>query len=314
MSLPWALLAMVVAMCQTTDAFMYRPKTGLTWDPSCMTWNNKSYCYFMYVCGSTTTGCNSTNETHYGHGLVAASDDGVHFEDHSAFNAEYPGVVWDKCMIHKVKDVDGKPMFVMDHGTSGAVKGPDSPSANLPNDRGCPAGSSQCLRFLKSTDAVTWEYMYTLHPDIRWYKSDKGVSKGRWDHAYIQEDTKRGGFIAFPVATPAAPRPPAPGILRSPDGLNWTVEEPVVTDWTSKGVTPAGFEVDTNLAFSVHSPYTHHTLTIQYTLNIHPLLAILSLCTHTTDRRGGEDGEWAVLHDRGRGSLRLWILYVHASE
>jgi hypothetical protein len=197
----------------------------------------------MYVCGSTTAGCNGVNETHYGHGLVATSDDGVHFEDHSAFNAEYPGVVWDKCMIHKVKDVDGKPMFVMDHGTAGKVKGPDSPTANLSNDRGCPAGSSQCMRFLKSMDAVTWEYMYTLHPDTRWYQSDKGVSKGRWDHAYIQEDEMRGGFIAFPVATPAAPRPPAPGILRSPDGLKWTVEEPVVTDWASQGVTPAGFEI-----------------------------------------------------------------------
>eukprot|EP00935_MAST-01C_sp_MAST-1C-sp1_P002520 g2520.t1 len=217
-----------------------------------MTWRNKTYCYFMYVCGSTTPGCNGVNETHYGHGLVATSDDGVHFEDTSAFNAEYQGVGWFKCMIHKVKDVDGKPMFVMDHGTSGAVTGPDSPNAKLPNDRGCPAGTSQCLRFLKSSDAVTWEYMYTLHPDSRWYKADKGgVSKGRWDHAYIQEDEKRGGYIAFPVATPAAPRPPAPGILRSSDGLNWTVEEPVVTDWSPKDpksgvpvpITPAGFEI-----------------------------------------------------------------------
>ena len=128
------------------------------------------------VCGTGTAGCTS-NETHYGHGLVAVADDGVHFETHSAFNAEYPGVGWFKCMIHKVKDVDGEPMFVMDHGTSGAVTGPDDPTKPLADDRGCPKGTSQCLRFLKSKDALNWEYMYTLHPDPKWYKNSNGVSK-----------------------------------------------------------------------------------------------------------------------------------------
>ena len=156
-------------------SFMYRPATGLTWDPSCMIWQNKTYCYFMYVCGTGTAGC-SANETHYGHGLVAVASDGVHFDTHSAFNAESGAVGWFKCMIHKVKDVDGGPMFVMDHGTDGAVTGPDDPAVALPGDRGCPAGTSQCLRFLKSKDALTWEYMYTLHPDPRW------VSRGRRPH------------------------------------------------------------------------------------------------------------------------------------
>ena len=200
----------------------------------------------MYACGSTTAGCNGTNETHYGHGLVAVSDDSVHFKDHSAFNAEYPGVIWDKCMVHKVSSGDDDPMFVMNHGTAGAVTGPDPPNVPLPNDHGCPTGTSQCLRFLQSKDALTWEYMYTLHPDTRWYRSkgeNPAVSTGRWDHAYMQEDQERGGFIAFPVATPAAPRPPAPGILRSKDGLNWTVHEPVVTDFASRGVTPSSFEI-----------------------------------------------------------------------
>ena len=142
-------------------------------------------------------------------------------------------------MIHKVSDVDGKPMFVMDHGTSGPVTGPDDPKKPLPDDRGCPAGTSQCLRFLKSTDALNWEYMYTLHPDPRWYKNKNGVSSGRWDHAYIQEDTKRGGFIAFPVATPSGS--PAPGILRSPNGLNWTVEPPTQVNFGP--VTPTSFEI-----------------------------------------------------------------------
>ena len=120
---------------------------------------------------------------------MAVASDGVHFETVSAFNAEAGNVGWFKCMIHKVKDVDGKPMFVMDHGTSGAVTGPDDPSTPLPDDRGCPAGTSQCLRFLKSTDALNWEYIYTLHPDTKWYASRHGtnVSSGRWDHgAYFQ--------------------------------------------------------------------------------------------------------------------------------
>ena len=124
-----ASVALLLA-AQQSHAFMYRPATGLTWDPSCMTWEGKTYCYFMYVCGTGTPGC-ATNETHYGHGLVAVASDGVHFETHSAFNAEAGNVGWFKCMIHKVKDVGGKPMFVMDHGTSGAVTGPDDPKTPL---------------------------------------------------------------------------------------------------------------------------------------------------------------------------------------
>ena len=29
------------------EAFIYRPLTGLVWDPSCMTWGNRTFCYFM---------------------------------------------------------------------------------------------------------------------------------------------------------------------------------------------------------------------------------------------------------------------------
>ena len=44
---------------------------------------------------------------------------------------------------------------------------------------------------------------------------------GTVHQAYVQEDTKRGGFVAFPVATPGPQFAPGPGRLRSPDGLNW---------------------------------------------------------------------------------------------
>ena len=142
--------------------------------------------------------------------------------------------------VHKVADVDGGPMFVMDHGTYGHVAGPDDPHTPLGGDRGCPDGTGQCLRFLKSKDLLNWEYMYTLHPDPKWYASRNGVSSGRWDHAYVQEDTKRGGFVAFPVATPGPGFAPGPGRLRSPDGLNWTVEEPTVVRFGN--ITPSSFE------------------------------------------------------------------------
>ena len=67
---PLTRIMVIWLLSTSTDAFMYRPSTGVTWDPSCMTWGGKTYCYFMYVCGTGTPGC-ATNETHYGHGLVA---------------------------------------------------------------------------------------------------------------------------------------------------------------------------------------------------------------------------------------------------
>ena len=89
-----AVLALLGAL-PAGEAFMYRPAAGLVWDPSCFTWEGKTYCYFMYICGIGTPGC-TQNSSHYGHGLVALASDGVHFETHSAFNAEYGDVGWFK--------------------------------------------------------------------------------------------------------------------------------------------------------------------------------------------------------------------------
>ena len=211
-------------------AFMYRPHAGLTWDPSCLIYKKTHYCFFMYQ---------APDESTYGHGYLATSDDGVHFKDRGIIDAEYPGVDWFKCFVHKVVGTDGSDLFVMNHGTWRDVGGPDDPSVALPADRGCPKGTKQCLRFLKSKDLLHWEYLYTLHPDPKWYAATDGVSTGRWDHAYMQADGD-GGFVAFPVATPCDRAHPAPGILRSADGLNFTVHSPVVIEWG--GVTPAGFE------------------------------------------------------------------------
>ena len=103
--------------------------------------------------GIGTPGC-TQNSSHYGHGLVALASDGVHFETHSAFNAEYGDVGWFKCQAARIREVDGY-RFVMNHGTWGAVAGPDDPAESIPGSRGCPNATKQCLRFLKSKDAVT---------------------------------------------------------------------------------------------------------------------------------------------------------------
>ena len=54
----------------------------------------------------------------------------------------------------------------------------------------------------------------------------------------MQEDPGTGGYIAFPVATPS--KAPGPGVQRSIDGLNWTVEAPVTVDYGA--VIPTSFE------------------------------------------------------------------------
>lgn len=36
---------------RAASAFMYRPRAGLTWDPSCLVYRNTTYCYFMYMSG-----------------------------------------------------------------------------------------------------------------------------------------------------------------------------------------------------------------------------------------------------------------------
>ena len=77
---------------------------------------------------------------------------------------------------------------------------------------------------------------YTNHPDTNFYGNSR--STGRWDHAYMQEDEATGGFVAFPVATPSLA--PGPGLMRSDNGLNWTVEAPIPVDYD--GVTPSAFE------------------------------------------------------------------------
>eukprot|EP01052_Picozoa_sp_SAG31_P036898 SAG31_NODE_4671_length_3046_cov_1.695623_3_plen_119_part_00 len=63
-AVPLAVLLLALgASPASVVAFMYRPTTGLVWDPSCLTWKGKTYCYFMYICGTGTPGC-TQNATH----------------------------------------------------------------------------------------------------------------------------------------------------------------------------------------------------------------------------------------------------------
>ena len=176
-----------------------------------------------------------------GHGLVAVANDGVHFESHSAFNAEYGDVGWFKPQAARIRDVNGY-SFVMNHGTSGDVTGPDDPAKSLPYSQGCPSGTSQCLRFLKSKDALHWKYMYTSHPNISLGYAAKGqVSTSRWDDAYMTEDTSRGGYVAFGTGTPTAG--PGASVLRSADGLTWLPAAPIVAHFSDVNVEATRFEV-----------------------------------------------------------------------
>eukprot|EP01052_Picozoa_sp_SAG31_P036897 SAG31_NODE_4671_length_3046_cov_1.695623_2_plen_593_part_00 len=165
----------------------------------------------------------------------------MHFKTHSAFNAEYGDVGWFKCQAARIREVDSY-SFVMNHGTWGAVTGPDDPAKSLPGSQGCPNGTLQCLRFLKSKDALHWEYMYTSQPNISLGYTAKGkVSTSRWDDAYMTEDTTRGGYVAFGTGTPSAG--PGAAMLRSADGLTWLPAGPAVARFRDVNVESTGFEV-----------------------------------------------------------------------
>jgi hypothetical protein len=242
---PFLLLAALLCLlAPSATPFMYRPAHGLTWDPSCMIYENKTYCYFMYACNTRMAGCPSgANDTFrggqctqnpaapgcfyfgFGHGLLATAHDGVHFTTHGVINAETNQTGWCKPQVAKVDDVDGNAQFVMNHGTAGAAS-----DCTLCTASNC----TQCLRFLRSSDLYTWELMYTAHPDWRWYLNQHT----RWDAAYMLEDPA-GGYAAFSTATPIGHKG-LPGQLRSPDGLNWTATKPPVFDFG--GVSETAFE------------------------------------------------------------------------
>ncbi|MHC4157307.1 MAG: hypothetical protein ACYST6_20680 [Planctomycetota bacterium] len=65
------------------------------------------------------------------------------------------------------------------------------------------------LRFYESPDLKQWNYLFSSHPDSRWYVQD-----GRWDHMYIipkEEGVPDSGYWGYAVATPKPGLPRAPG-------------------------------------------------------------------------------------------------------
>ena len=216
---------MLLAAAASTVAFLYRPRTGIIWDPSCVISNGTTSCISMYVKPGTAG---------YSGGFLASSSDGVHFADRGVIDTEWPGVGWFKAFFYRAcpPDPSAKCVWAMNHGTNGNVSGPDDPAVPLQNDRGCPAGTGQCLRHLRSHDLMNWKYMYTTHPDASWYELAQ-TRGARWDAAYVLNDTSSsntgksvGQMVAFPTATPIGAATGAGMMLAADGGLNWTVAPP----------------------------------------------------------------------------------------
>ena len=189
-------------------SFLYQPKNGQIWDPSCFAAANGTYyCISMY---------SEHGDAVYTSGWLARSDDGAHWRDVGPIAPSLAGKQWWKGFVMQTQT--NPPKFVMNHGVY----------ENRLND---------ALRILTSTDLTTWTVVSTSRPDTRWYHTE-----GRWDHMYMHKAAD-GSFIGFPVSSPLDAAKYAgtwPGIQRSPDGQNWTAFEPLSVNWG--GLTPQGIE------------------------------------------------------------------------
>ena len=131
---------------------IYRPRTGSMWDPSVIWHDGRYYAFMMY---------DKDGPGGHGHCLLATSEDGVHWEDEGIVIEEREherGCKFFKCFVSRCGD-----RFIMDHGASRPERQQDT------------------LRFYESTDLKRWTYLFTNHPDPRWYVP----TTGRWDHMYI---------------------------------------------------------------------------------------------------------------------------------
>jgi len=180
---------------------IYRPKTGSMWDPSVIWHDGKYYAFMMY----NKDGLNGLDA---GHCFLATSEDGVHWNDHGIVNEERErerGCKFFKCFVGKCGD-----RFIMDHGVA-RPEGQDT------------------LRFYESKDLENWTYLFSNHPDPRWY-----VPTGRWDHMYIlpkQGNKSVDGYWGHPVATAKSDLPRGVGMMQSTDGRSWEVLPPAKVEW-----------------------------------------------------------------------------------
>lgn len=194
-------VAMFFSIGHAAPGMIYRPKTGVLWDPSIIWHDGSYYAFVMY----------DKDGRGFGHCFLASSTDGVHWKDEGTILEERDraqGSQFYKCFVGRCGD-----RFIMDHGVLRQA-GQDT------------------LRFYQSNDLRNWTYIASTQPDLRWY-----VRPGRWDHMYVlpkEEANPSGGFWGYVVAVPRN-GVDLPAMMESADGLKWDVLPPARTEW---GRTP----------------------------------------------------------------------------
>lgn len=189
--------------------FLYQPRFGHIWDPSCFAAANGTFfCVFMH---------SDHYSNYYTSGFLAASDDGARWRDVGKIAPSEPYKQWWKGFVLQIEN--DPPLFVMNHGVY----------EHHDND---------ALRILTSSNLTTWTERATSRPGATWYHAE-----GRWDHMYMAKDDASGGFIGYAVSSPLRSTQFAatwPAIQRSTDGIHWTAGAPLNVSW--HGVSPQSIE------------------------------------------------------------------------
>ncbi len=197
----YTILFTLLGMFIPAQAMIYRPQKGAMWDPSVIWHDGKYYAFMMY----NKDGREGLKAKHC---LVASSTDGVHWKDEDIVIEERESARecrFFKCFVGRCGD-----KFIMDHGVA-RPEGQDT------------------LRFYESGDLKQWNYLFSSHPDPRWYVRD-----GRWDHMYIipkEQGVPNSGYWGYAVATPKPDLPRAPGMMQSPNGTDWEILPPAKMKW-----------------------------------------------------------------------------------
>ena len=201
----YIVLFAVLGMFMPVQAMIYRPEKGAMWDPSVIYHDGKYYAFMMY----NKDGQEGLKAKHC---LVASLTDGVHGKDEGIVNEERESTR--ECRFFKGFVARCGDNFIMDHRVAWS-EGQDT------------------LRFYQSSDLKNWNYLFSSHPDPRWY-----VASGRRGHMYIipkEQGAPQAGYWGYSVATPKPHLSRAPGMTQSPNGTDWEILPPAEMKW---GDTP----------------------------------------------------------------------------